>query len=321
LSRAQSLFAPLVPIYAAGLAAKNLAYDRAWVKPKRLQWPVVSIGNLSVGGAGKTPVVIRLAQLLRDAGHSVDVLSRGYGRSSNDVLRVDPEGSAAQFGDEPLLIAQSGIPVYVGADRYAAGALAEREQSTKGIHLLDDGFQHRRLARDLDIVVLHRRDFDQQLLPAGRLREPLLALQRASSVILRAEDRELEAELRRRNITAPIWIQHRRLIIEPGARAVAFCGIARPDEFFAAVEAQGTDLAGISAFRDHHTYSDSDLDALFELRARHHAEAFITTEKDFVRLTPPQRQRLAPLHIARLQVVFENEAAITDDLAGLLVRK
>jgi tetraacyldisaccharide 4'-kinase len=321
LSRAQVLLAPLTPLYAAALAAKNLAYDRHWITAKRLKWPVVCIGNLSVGGAGKTPIVIRLAQLLREAGNNVDVLSRGYGRSSDEVTSVDPEGPASRFGDEPLLIARTGVPVYVGADRYAAGTLAERLQSTPGIHLLDDGFQHRRLARNLDIVVLHPSDFDQHLLPAGRLREPLSALHRAHIVILRAEDRHLEAELRRRGITAPVWIQHRRLAIEPTARAIAFCGIARPDEFFTTLKAHGIDLAATFAFRDHHIYSDADLDRSLRLRARAHAESFITTDKDFVRLSPAQRARLAPLHTARLEVVFENEPTLIAHLAKLLVRK
>jgi tetraacyldisaccharide 4'-kinase len=313
---------PLVPLYAAALAAKNLAYNRAWITPKHLRWQVVSIGNLSVGGAGKTPVVIRLAQLLRNADYSVDVLTRGYGRNSNDVMRVDPEGSAAEFGDEPLLIARAaGVPVYVGADRYAAGLLAESAQNTPGIHLLDDGFQHRRLGRELDIVVLHRSDFDEHLLPAGRLREPLSALKRASIIILRAEDRDLETELRRRNVDAPIWIQLRRFVIEPTPRAIAFCGIARPDEFFASLRANGIDLADTCSFRDHHAYIDSELDSLLQLRARHDADSLVTTEKDFVRLTPAQRDRLAPLHTARLEVVFENETAITGHLAGFIVRK
>ena len=115
--------------------------------------------------------------------------------------RVDPEGEAARFGDEPLLIARAaGVPVYVGASRYEAGLLAERDANERGIHLLDDGFQHRRLARDLDIVVLHASDFEETLLPAGRLREPLASLRRASVVVLRAEDRALEAELRKRGI-------------------------------------------------------------------------------------------------------------------------
>ena len=324
---AQALLTPLVPLYAAALATKNLAYDRGWIKPRHLAWPVVSVGNLSVGGAGKTPVVIRLAQLLAQQSQHVDVLSRGYGRSSHNIARVDPDGSAAHFGDEPLLIARSAsVPVYVGADRYAAGSLAEREQPAPGIHLprihlLDDGFQHRRLARDLDIVILHRSDLEQTLLPEGRLREPLSSLGRASVIVLRAEDRGLETDLRRYNPTAPIWIHHRRLVVEPIARAVAFCAIARPGEFFAALRLSGVDIAANSRFRDHHAYTAADLDRLLRLRDQHHAPALITTEKDWVRLTPAQRARLAPLSVARLDVVFENETAVTTQLLGLLVRK
>lgn len=322
MSRAQALLAPLVPLYAVALAAKNAAYDHGWIKPKHLGWPVISVGNLSLGGAGKTPVVIRLAQLLTEQGHHVDVLSRGYGRSSQNTERVDPEGFAERFGDEPILIARSAnVPIYVGANRYAAGVLAEREQSVPGIHLLDDGFQHRRLARDVDIVVLHSSDLNERLLPTGRLREPLTALKRASILILREEDRHLEPELQRRNPTAPIWIQHRRLATPQLKRAVAFCAIARPDEFFAALRSHSADIAATSAFRDHHTYTDADLDNLLDLRDQHCTEAFITTEKDWVRLSPEQRTRLAPLDVARLEVVFENEPSITAQLLGLIVRK
>jgi len=318
----RAILAPLVPLYAACLGAKNFAYKHGWIKPKRLAWPVISVGNLSVGGAGKTPVVIRLVQLLTEQGQRVDVLSRGYGRSTQNTARVDKEGSAERYGDEPILIARNGrVPVYVGASRYEAGALAEREQLKPGIHILDDGFQHRQLARDMDIVVLHRSDFDQRLLPAGQLRESLSALKRASVVVLRAEDAHLEEELRKRGIDAPIWIQHRRLVVEPSARVVAFCGIARPEEFFAALRASGVEIAATSQYRDHHAYTDADLDRLIQLRDAHQATRFITTEKDWVRMTPSQRARLAPLNVARLEVVFENETAVTAQLLSLLVRK
>jgi tetraacyldisaccharide 4'-kinase len=322
LRRPHTLLAPFVPLYAAALGAKNFAYSRRWTKPQQLDWPVISVGNLSVGGAGKTPVVIRLAQLLTAQGRHVDVLSRGYGRSLQDTARVDPEGSAGRYGDEPILIARNaGVPVYVGASRYATGSIAEREQAVSGIHLLDDGFQHRQLARNVDIVVLHRSDFGERLLPAGYLREPLSALHRASIVVLRAEDSSLEEELRRRGIAAPIWIQHRRLAIDPLPRAIAFCGIARPEEFFTALRTHGVDLVATSSYPDHHVYTGADLDHLIQLRDAHHAETFITTEKDWVRLTPQQRARLAPLTVARLQVVFDNEAALTAQLLDLLVRK
>src|ERR1700759_2858378 len=110
------LLLPLTPLYAAGLAIKNVAYDRGILKPRQLQWPVISVGNVSVGGSGKTPFVIALAKLLKQHEVAVDVLSRGYGRSSDVVERVDPAGDAQRFGVEPLLIAQSAnVPVYVGA--------------------------------------------------------------------------------------------------------------------------------------------------------------------------------------------------------------
>jgi tetraacyldisaccharide 4'-kinase len=279
-----------------------------------------------VGGAGKTPLVIRLAQLLANEGIAVDVLSRGYGRRDSGIVeRVDAGGDASQFGDEPLLIARATkVPVYVGASRYEAGLLAERESRDAGIHLLDDGFQHRKLARALDIVVLHASDFEEGLLPAGRLREPLAALKRASIVVLRAEDRELETELRQRGISAPVWIQHRRLVVESVTRAVAFCGIARPDEFFSALRAQNIDLAAMLALPDHQVYSRGEIERLTALARRNNARCFVTTEKDAARLTRAQRARLeeaAPLDLARLEISLENEAAVVRQLQDLLVRK
>jgi len=319
-------FAYLVPLYAAAVRAKNSAYERGWAKPQKLQWPVVSIGNLSVGGAGKTPLVIRLAQLLAAQNITVDVLSRGYGRrDTSRVERVNPEGDAARYGDEPLLIARAAqVPVYVAASRYQAGLLAERQTQTTGIHLLDDGFQHRKLARDLDIVVLHASDFEETLLPAGRLREPLASLQRASAIVLRAEDRAREPDLRKRGITTPVWIQHRSLVIENVTSAVAFCGIARPDEFFAALQSQGIDLAATIALRDHQQYTNADLDRPAVALRQHRAPCFLTTEKDAARLSPDQRAHLeqtGPLRVARLQVSLEDEPAILARMLHLLVRK
>jgi tetraacyldisaccharide 4'-kinase len=316
-------FAYLVPLYAAAVGAKNAAYDRGWAKPERLAWPVVSVGNLSVGGAGKTPLVIRLAQLLAAEGARVDVLSRGYGRRDTArVERVDPQGDAARFGDEPLLIARAAqAPVYVGASRYEAGLLAEREATIRGIHLLDDGFQHRKLARDIDIVVLHATDFEETLLPAGRLREPVGSLRRASVVVLRAEDRALDAELRKRGFTAPVWIQHRRLAMENVTRAVAFCGIARPEEFFAALKAQGVELTATVALRDHQRYLNTDCDRLAAAVRESGVECLITTEKDAARLTREQREWLektAPLRVARLEVSLDDEAAVVRQLLNLL---
>lgn len=310
---------PLVPLYAAALAGKNRAYERGWFRQQRLRVPVVSIGNLSVGGSGKTPLTIRLAALLRDRGVAVDVLSRGYGRRSHEPLRVDRAGPWPDYGDEPLLIAQQArVPVYVGARRYAAGLLAESDFPVPQLHLLDDGFQHRQLARDLDIVVLHRSDFAGTLLPAGRLRERLSSLQRADVLVLRDEDHELEPQLRARGFRQPIWWMARRIKIPAVTSAIAFCGIGRPAEFLAGLT--GIAIPASRTGRDHHVWTDRDIAELIELQHRHGAAAFVTTEKDLVRLSPAQRQRLeqaAPLHTVRLKVQLHDEVAAIDRLMEL----
>ncbi|HTV82599.1 MAG TPA: tetraacyldisaccharide 4'-kinase [Acidobacteriaceae bacterium] len=309
---------PLTPLYAAVVAAKNLAYERGWARAEQLRGPVVSVGNLSVGGSGKTPLTIRLAELLREQGVALDVLSRGYGRRSEATARVDPSGSPDTFGDEPLLIARAGIPVFVGDSRYEAGLLAERE--VPRVHLLDDGFQHRQLARDVDIVVLHRSDFADHLLPAGRLREGFDALQRAHFIVLREEDRDLEAELRPRGCDLPIWWMRRSVELPEARRVVAFCAVARPEEFFAELRRQGCDLAETRTWRDHHAYKAGDLAKLAALARRHGAEALLTTEKDSVRLRPEQRQQLeaaAALRAAKLTVRLADETAV---IGALLAR-
>jgi tetraacyldisaccharide 4'-kinase len=313
---------PLVPIYAAALGVKNLTYARGWRRPRRLAGAVISVGNLSVGGSGKTPLTIHLAELLQRQGIAVDVLSRGYGRSSAAVRRVDPAGSVEDFGDEPLLIAQAtGVPVYVGPSRYAAGCLAESDSPTPRLHLLDDGFQHRQLARDLDIVVLHRSDFLGGLLPSGRLREPLSSLSRAQIVALREDDRDLLRELRARGCQAQVWFVSRSLAVPPVRRAVAFCAIARPEEFFSGLRAAGVALLATRSWRDHHRWTQADIASLLELQRQHQAEAFLTTEKDLVRLSAEHRlavQAAAPLHAARLVVRLSDEPAAIARILDLL---
>jgi len=317
VSRALS---PLAPLYAAAVGAKNFAYQQGWARQKRLRGPVISVGNLSVGGSGKTPLTIRLAQLLVERGIAVDVLSRGYGRRSNAVERVAVGGSAEEFGDEPLLIARAaGVPVFVGASRYRAGLLAEA--AGPAVHLLDDGLQHRELARDVDMVVLHRSDFVERLLPAGRLREGFSALSRAHIVVMRQEDEDLEGELRRRGFAGPVWWTERRLEVPPGARVVAFCAIARAEEFFSGLRLSGVGAVAKRAWRDHQRFTQADVAELIELRRQHEAEVFVTTEKDLVRLGPELQRKLesaAPLRAAKLSVRLRDEAAAVDQLLAFL---
>ncbi len=320
------LLAPFALVYASLVRARNARFDR--LAAQRLRWPVISIGNLSVGGAGKTPLVICLARLLERDGFHPDVLSRGYGRSSKRIERVDTAGDAEHFGDEPVLIARSaGVPVYVGARRYQAGLLAEAETGGEGhhVHLLDDGFQHRQLARDLDIVVIHRSDLRERLLPAGRLREPLSSVERAGVIVLRQEDAELESTLRSYvGKDCRFWRVQRTLVISsPAQRALAFCAIARPGEFFAALPTIGVEVVERMTFRDHHRYTASDIDHLAELGRRHGCDAFVATEKDEVKLDAAMRLRLstvAPLRFASLVVAMEDEDAVRSQLFALLHR-
>ena len=171
-------------IFGVGVRARNALYDSGTVRARSLQGPVVSVGNLSVGGSGKTPFVLLLGELLTARGVKFDILSRGYGREKRGVARVDSGGSSRDFGDEPLLLARRlNVPVIVGEDRYEAGLFAEKHFGPQ-LHLLDDGFQHRALARDFDIVLVTPEDARDSLLPAGRLREPLKSLSRADAVVL-----------------------------------------------------------------------------------------------------------------------------------------
>jgi tetraacyldisaccharide 4'-kinase len=327
--------APFVPLYAAGVAWRNRRIERCAEAVRNLDWPVVSIGNLSTGGAGKTPLTIALAKALTARGLHVDVLSRGYGRRSKLPARVDPDGTADEFGDEPLLIArETGVPVYVAAQRYQAGLLAEAdapEGKDGAVHLLDDGFQHRQLHRDVDILLLNGQDWEDSLLPAGNLREPLGAANRATVLAVPADEPAFEQYLREivpfdRCTELPRWIepiwQLKRTMQVPecDGPVVAFCGIARPEQFFAGLETGGLRLAACVAFADHRRYTAADLSRLVAAARTTGASALITTEKDHVRLGALAQSIPAsvPLKTARLRIEIEDESAALDWLVGRL---
>jgi tetraacyldisaccharide 4'-kinase len=326
---------PLVPLYAAGAAMRAAGLQFGLEPVRRLRWQVVSVGNLSVGGTGKTPFTVALARLLQREGIHVDVLSRGYGRRSSKVEQVDPTGSAEQFGDEPLLIAQNGVPVYVGAQRYKAGRLAERESSAEtGVHLLDDGFQHRQLARQADIVLVNSEDLADSVLPAGNLREPWTALRRASVLAVAEGDDGAVARLRELGLgegrEQAIWRYRREMIVPeiPDALArrpvVAFCGIARPEQFFAGLAQSGIALAATRAFPDHHRFGPADLAGLRRLLESTGSGALVTTAKDFVRLgtlatlPDPSQAQAGPILVADLEVVFADDLGIASWLRRVL---
>ena len=289
---------PLTGLYGSVTAVRNTLFDHGMLSSRRLEQPVVSVGNLSVGGSGKTPFVIALGELLKGRGIRFDVLSRGYGRKTRGVFVVDPDGNAADFGDEPLLIARRlGVPVVVGESRYAAGRVAERKFQSQ-LHILDDGFQHRSLARDFDIVLMTERDFGDRMLPSGRLREPLSSLARADAVVLPAGLAVDHPALQEK----PVWRIERELVLSnlPSA-PVVFCGIARPEQFFAQVRAAGITPAAEIVFRDHHSYDSSDIERLLAMRVKLSAGGFLTTEKDAVNLGSLQAD-LKPFAVAALNL-------------------
>lgn len=297
---------PLRALYGAGVGLRNALYDRGTFAARRLQAPVVSVGSISAGGAGKTPFLIMLGELLKERGVAFDVLSRGYGRKTKGVLIVDPAGTAQEFSDEPLLIARRlGVPVVVGEDRYQAGRLAEQKFGLQA-HLLDDGFQHRRLARDFDIVLITQHDLRDSLLPAGRLREPLSSLARASALVF-MDDAPAEGIAARKDQS--VW-RVRRGIVPPETREAcfAFCGIARPEGFFSDLGKAGVRVTGTRAFRDHHAYTSQDVEVLYRQGQQSGATAFITTEKDAVNLGE-FAERLRPLNVVVVKMEFAGGAA------------
>ncbi len=308
---------PLSALYGAAVGARNGLYDRGMMNVRRLEGPVIGIGNLSVGGSGKTPFLILLGELLKRRGIAFDVLSRGYRRQTRGVAIVDPNGSAPDFGDEPLLIARKlGVHVVVGEDRHRAGETAEAAFGPQ-LHLLDDGFQHRHLARDFDIVLIADTDAQDSLLPLGRLREPIASLARADAVVLTngisADGLRLQDQL--------VW-EVRRDVVAPSAKGpvIAFCAVARPENFFSQLKAAGVILADMRSFRDHHRYTDADVRDLVSLRQRTGAAALVTTEKDAVNLAG-NLQALEPIHIVPVRMCLEDPDAALDAMLATIARR
>lgn len=320
---------PLSSLYGIATAARNTLYDRGILTSHKLSRPVISVGNVSVGGSGKTPFVIILGELLKQRGIGFDVLSRGYGRETRGAIVVNPNGTSRDFGDEPLLIARRlSCPVIVSESRYQAGKLAEKDyvgttaeyvgtaalsyppsqRPGPALHLLDDGFQHRSLARDFDIVLLTAQDLRDQLLPTGRLREPLTSLLRADAIVLTEEIAPTQLPA-----VKNIWRVRRSLTI-PGApkNPLAFCGIARPQSFFEQLRNAGIHPVAEKFYRDHHLYAPSDIRHLLRLKKENHAQAFITTEKDAINLG----QHLSELDpvIARVEMELSDAADALDTM-------
>jgi len=309
---------PLSSLYEFAAMVRNHFYDRGILKSHRLSSPVISVGNISVGGSGKTPFVIMLGELLKQRGIGFDVLSRGYGRETRGAMLVDPNGTSRDFGDEPLLIARRlGCPVILGESRYQAGKLAEAQPlgTSSQLHILDDGFQHRSLARDFDIVLLTEQDLHDQILPTGRLREPLSSLRRADAIVLTEEiDPNLLPGNKniwriRRTLTVPATPQH----------PIAFCGIARPRKFIEQFRALGIQPIAEKFYRDHHQYTSHDVRDLLRLRDQNQADAFITTEKDAINLGT-HLSEISPI-ITRVEMELIDPAGVVDTILRVITER
>ena len=310
--------------YAFGQRVRARLYRKGAFKTRRLDCRVISIGNLTLGGTGKTPTVMQVADLLRRNGFKPAILSRGYGGRSKEPVNVVCDGREVLLtpeaaGDEPVMMARrlKTVPVLTGRDRYTTGKYA-LEQFGVDVLILDDGYQHLPLHRDLNILLCDgARPFGNgQVFPAGELREPLSALKRADLIcITRSRAGGVTEEVERGNL-------HKVPLVRSGYRAVAaidlktgeaaemesvqakpaaaFCGIAHPRDFFQMLEEAQVPVVHRENFPDHHDYSAADLQALESDARKAGAEVLLTTEKDAVKIQ--ERQAALPIYAVRIEL-------------------
>ncbi len=320
------MIGPLSAVYGAAAAWRRAWYARDPLRQRTLQQPVVSIGNLRVGGSGKTPMVEYIARLLIEAGERPAILTRGYARKRpQDGATIVSDGGRLlatldTAGDEPLMLARavSRAIVVVGANRYLCGLLAERKLGAT-VHLLDDGFQHFELARDVDLLLASDEDLGDRPLPEGRLRERLDAARSADAVLATATYQAAAERIARalrvetafrvtRTIGAPRMVAGARdtVVVPPESRVFLVTGIARPERFESDIAAAGWQIAGSLAFRDHHRFSARDIKRIASAARAARCAIVLTTEKDAVRLAA---RDLGDLPIASIPLVVGVEPA------------
>ena len=324
------LLEPLAIIYGGAVSARLGAYRRGLLKVRSAGRPVLSVGNIVAGGTGKTPFVRWLARELLARGTRPSILTRGYGRESRgSVVVSDGAGALASVrasGDEAAVLARAlpRVPIVADADRLAAARRVEALVPDVGVHLLDDGFSHVALARDLDVVLLDATSPDGggALLPEGRLREPLASLARADLVVVtkceQADPARARALANRWAPGAPVYHAVTRVLgirddagtevrpeDLPGQTLVAVAALARPQAFFATLEGLGIAPAGTLTFRDHHPYGSFAVGRIERAAEVAGASAVVTTEKDAIKLEG--RTRLPLFRVAIEMAVTEND--------------
>ncbi len=332
------LLVPFSLIFSLIQRCRATLYRNDLLQTRRLPCPVVSIGNITVGGTGKTPVTAYIARLLIDQGYKVAVLSRGYGGSLEGHTVIVSDGATVMLGpgecgDEPYLLAATipGLMVVIGTDRFAAGELA-LQQLSPDLFLLDDGFQHLQLHRDLNILLLDQsRPFGNGwLLPAGLLREPFSALQRADLVIYtrcRLEQSGASPVVNiphcaaRHRITSLMPLSggnHVTAASLTQKKLIAFAGIAEPARFFDDLKNLGLNLVHTISFSDHAAYSKAECANIIEALQNFEAEFAITTEKDGVKLRGLDHSMNEKILLAHLDLSIDDPARLTDNLRNLL---
>jgi tetraacyldisaccharide 4'-kinase len=300
-------------LYSRIARARRHYYQRRPYLRRRLAAPVISIGNLTVGGSGKTPLAAEIARMLLEMGERPSILSRGYARKILDEgVVIVSDGSRVltgveRSGDEPQMLARA-VPraaVLVSSSRYAAGRIAENRLGCT-VHVLDDGFQHFDLMRDIDLLVAPDVSDGTRTLPFGRLREPLDSASAADALLVDAGGRSADLPPSRdasavgsTGAARPMFAFSRRLAGPVSDRpAFAFAGIAMPQRFFGDLEKAGWKLTGRRSFGDHHHYSEREIEEVARAAKSSGAEVILTTEKDIVRLGVQPHIVAVPLEVA-----------------------
>lgn len=326
------IFSPLGKIYGSVMNARNALYDKGVFKSHALGAKTISIGNITVGGTGKTPLVAFVAEMLFQSGEKVCILTRGYGRENPKKRIVVTDGEkiladAKNAGDEPFELAEKLVGkaiIIADADRVSAGSWA-REKFGITAFVLDDAFQHRKVKRDLDIVCVDAtKPFgNKKVLPSGILREPLENLKRADAIVITRANlveniESLKVEISKYT-NAPIFISHNKFSnfteinnskktqhSALGTRhSLAFCALGNPNNFFEQLQRENFNLTATETFPDHHFYSQKDIEKIEEKAQQTNAEILITTAKDAVKLKDLKMS--LPAFTAENEIIFENE--------------
>ena len=326
-------------VYGAGVRLRYGLYQAGVLRRKRLDCPVISIGNITVGGTGKTPMTIFLASYLKKRGMRPVILSRGYKKTGPGGIVSDGRTlglGPAEAGDEPYLMARRlpDVPVIVGADRFGAGLLAV-ERFRPDCAILDDGFQHMRLERDIDILLMDpaRGLGNGYLLPRGILREPAGAMRRANLVMVKGgELRGPEARLAERWQIPAVRFDYRAsglygvldgvemgVDFLRGRKAAAFAGIADPESFFKTLQGLGATLTKTFSFPDHHEYTGADIATIMKAKDAG-ADIYVTTEKDGVKLKGLLMKDAPRVFALGVEVEVKDEAALNGLLAPIIKR-